>query len=176
MPIPEGEGAAQNVSTAPMGVQHEISQQMKQQASCKLPPGPAAAHHPQGRGMASSPPSCNATNHSTTHHDTTHSHSHDAIYLKLLMTARGFRATAGSGGTAEIIGLLVAVGGSPVDILVAMAGDDNPGVINVAGGGRKAVVIEGWAAIPAAVRSMADRGSPNKGERDGQPGKETQTK
>ena len=57
-----------------------------------------------------------------------------------------------------------------------MAGDDNPGVITVAGGGRKAVVIEGWAAIPAAVRSMADRGSPNKGERDGQPGKETQTK
>ena len=83
--------------------------------------------------------------------------------------SRGFRATAGSGGTSEIIGLLVAVGSSPVDILVAMAGDDNPGVINVAGGGRKAVVIEGWAAALAAVRSMADRGSPNKGERDGGP-------
>ena len=74
-------------------------------------------------------------------------------------------------GTAEIIGLLVAVGGSPVDILVAMAGNDNLGVITVAGGGRKAVVIEGWAAAPAAVRSMADCGSPNKGERDGGPGK-----
>ena len=52
-----------------------------------------------------------------------------------------------------------------------MAGDENPGVITVAGGGRKAVVVQDWAATMAAVRSMAERGSPNKGERDGGPGK-----
>ena len=33
------------------------------------------------------------------------------------------------------------------------------------------MVIEGWAAALAAVRSMAERGSPNKGERNGGPGK-----
>ena len=52
-----------------------------------------------------------------------------------------------------------------------MAGDDNPGVITVAGGGRKAVVRECWAAALATVMNMVDRRSPNKGERDGGPGK-----
>ena len=52
-----------------------------------------------------------------------------------------------------------------------MAGDDNPGVITVVVGGRKVVVIEGWATVPATVMSMADCRSPNKGERDEGPGK-----
>ena len=58
-----------------------------------------------------------------------------------------------------------------------MAEDDNPGVITAVGGGRKAVVIEGGATAPAAVRSMAERGSPNKGERETKdPAKKTQMK
>ena len=82
------------------------------------------------------------------------------------MTAEGSDIhTARSGGTAEIVGLLVAVRGSPADILVAMAG-----------GGRKAVVREGWAAARLWLGAWLITNHPAKERKTKDLAKETQKK
>ena len=91
----------------------------------------AASYHP--KACCSTPPLTVEAWHHVPHNMQRNQSQHNTPWYhtlplpwcnspETLNNSRGFRATAGSGGTAEIIGLLVAVGGSPVDILVAMVG------------------------------------------------------
>ena len=57
-----------------------------------------------------------------------------------------------------------------------MAGDDNPGVITVVGGGRKAVVIEGWATPRPWFGAWLTADHPTKEREMKDLAKETQTK
>ena len=136
MPVPPPKGGAAQNKPA-----NEATSQL--QATTPGPDhGPAAARCPSRQNHVIFAPTsmqCHQSQHNTPSY-----HTHPLLPCcnlpETYNNSRGFRPTATSGGTTDIRGLLVAVGGTPADKLVAMAGDDIPGVITVAGGGRKAVI------------------------------------
>ena len=94
MPIPEGEKDRPECQYQ-KGVQHKISQQIKQQANCKPPPqglimGLLQHAVPQGRSMASLPHQHAMPPIAAQHTKLPHTpFSHAATYLKLLITVEG---------------------------------------------------------------------------------------